>query len=122
MKQIATLGLVVPMILCLGGAPAMAANLEGCVPTTEKPCCCPDDPVTYTCSGCPPGWYQKRTQNSGLVCAPISGYINDIPSDTKGYLYAAVCSDQQCYTAYTQAAAAARPDGGASCFCITFGS
>lgn len=122
MKQISTLGLVLPVISCLGVTPAMAANLDGCVPTTEKPCCCPDDPVTYNCSGCPVGWHQEHLLNVGLVCAPDSGTTNNIPSDTKGYLYAEVCSDQQCYTAYTRADADARSDGGKVCLCMNFDS
>lgn len=117
MKQISTLGLVLLVISCLGVTPAMAANLVGCEPTTEKPCCCPDEPATYNCPGCPPGWYKASVVGVGKVCVPDSGTVDNIPSDTKGYFYAEVCTGQQCFTATSSEDAAARADKGMACFC-----
>lgn len=119
MKQISTLGLVVPVISCLGVTPAMAA-FEACEETsplcaTEAlPCCCPTGGTT-TVYTCPDGW----TAN-GTTCrrATTSG------EDSNGYYKltygtcAGTAETLNCYKAVARAEAESRDDNGMACMCL----
>lgn len=122
MKQISTLGLVLPVISCLGVTPAMAAVVLSCntnagCATKELPCCCPTGDTTIAYS-CPDGW----TANASGTCmrAATSG------EDSKGYYkqtYGSCTGTEEtlmCYNAVTSAEAASRDDNGMACMCLEY--
>lgn len=117
MKQISTLGLVLPVISCLGVTPAMALEVLECntsstCATPDLPYCCPTGDTTkvYTC---PDGW----TNALGTCMRAVTS-----GEDDKGYYNQTYGScDATEETLFCYKAVAKPPSGGATCIHLNDG-